>query len=124
MPNKIYRFEANLTPTFPKTSGEETIIDLGVIDGNRYLSATDSVLFSDNFELLDLATEEGGNLKELIKRESPLCRQIDEDTIRKIRMKYALNDELKALRTGDIVYKEFIETIVQEGKDKKTELGL
>jgi len=124
MTNKIYRFEANLTPTFPKTSGEETIIDLGVIVGNRYLSATESIVFSDKFEVLDLTTEDGLILKELIKKESHICNRIDEETIHKIREKYDLNDELKALRTGDEEYSSFVDGIVQEGKDKKTELGL
>ncbi len=124
MPNKIYRYDATLTPTFPETSGEEAIIDLGIIEGNRYLSATDSVVFSEDFEVLDLTIEDGLVLKEIIKKESPVCKRIDEETIRNIREKYDINDELKALRIGDTEYSAFIDGVVQEGKDQKAELGL
>lgn len=124
MANKIYRYNADQKLMFPKTEADQAIIDLGVIEGKRYLSATDTVTFEEEFEEVDLTTEDGLILKDQIKKESSECKRIDEETIRKIREKYDINEELKALRTGDTEYSTFVDGIVQEGKDKKTELGL
>ena len=124
MTNKIYRYDANQKLLFPKTETEQVIIDLGVIDGKRYLSATDTITFEEEFEEVDLTSEDGLILKDQIKKESSECKRIDEETIRKIREKYDINEELKALRTNDTEYTAFVESVVQESKDKKEKLGL
>lgn len=124
MVNKIYRYNADQRLMFPKTEADQEIIDLGVIDGKRYLSASETITFEEEFERVDLTTEEGLILKDQIKKESSECKRIDEETIRKIREKYDINEELKALRIGDADYNRFVDDVVQEGKDKKTELGL
>ncbi|MHA1540015.1 MAG: hypothetical protein ACTSXQ_06040 [Alphaproteobacteria bacterium] len=124
MSNEIYRYNAALSPAFPETSGDERIIDLGIIEGDRYLSATDQIIFPEAFEALDLTTEEGSVLKEKIRSKSPVCLTIDAEIVRKIRKKYTLNDELKALRIGNAEYNSFVEEIVAEGKQQKDDLGI
>ena len=50
--------------------------------------------------------------------------QINLEVKEAIRNKYSIEEEMKALRTGDLDYKAFIEECVAEGTAKKVALGL
>lgn len=52
----------------------------------------------------------------------PAYREIDAATAAKIRARYSVDDEFKALRTGDQDYVTFVETCVTEGRALKAAL--
>lgn len=127
MTNKIVYYPADAKPVYPDTHGEQYIADLGVYEGNRYLALGSGVVFAKQpkggvaIKAADL-TDEG--LLKYLKTESPPARQIDAETQSKIRARYPLEEELKALRTNDEEYAAYVEGVVQEGRARKTELGL
>lgn len=57
-----------------------------------------------------------------LKQKLAAFRAIDAETLAKIRARYSLEDELKALRTDDQAYKDYVAACVQEGRDKKQAL--
>ena len=100
---------------------------MGVYEGNRYLTLCGGVVFPKQpkggvaIKNADLTDE---NLLKYLKTESPPARQIDAETQSKIRERYSLEEELKALRTNDAEYVAYVESVVQEGRAKKAELCL
>jgi hypothetical protein len=50
-------------------------------------------------------------------------RDIDAATAAKIRARYSIDDEFKALRTGDKAYVAFVEACVAEGRAAKQKLA-
>lgn len=124
---KIVCYPAEAKPVYPNTSGEQYVADLGVYEGKRYLALSEGVAFPKQprggvlIREADL-TDEG--LRKYLKAESPPARQIDAETQDKIRERYSLEDELKALRVKDTEYEAYVAEVVDEGREKKAALGL
>lgn len=99
------------------------IESLGEIDGRVYLSVPKESMSS-------VVAAEGADWRKASKDEiaaltaiSPVIRQIDQDTAATIRSRYPVEEEFKALRTGDADYKAFCDAAVATGRAKKTLLG-
>ena len=124
---KIVCYPAEAKPVYPNTSGEQYIADLGVYEGKRYLALCGDVVFPKQprggvpVKEADLKDE---GVQKYLKSESPPARQIDAETQNKIRERYSLEDELKALRTKDTEYEAYVDNAVAEGRAKKEALGL
>lgn len=123
---KIVCYQTGAKPVYPNTAGDQIIVDLGVYDGKQYLALSDDVSFAKQarghtVKDADLANE---GLQKYLKSESPPARQIDIETQEKIRAKYSLENELKALRTKDTEYETYVAEAVAEGRSKKEALGL
>lgn len=58
----------------------------------------------------------------MLRKESEFAKAIDRETESKIRAKYSIEAELKALRTNDQEYKTFIEQVVAEHNAAKDAL--
>lgn len=126
MTNTIVCYDAGLKPVYPDTSGEQYIADLGVFDGKRYLALSAGVAFAKQAKGISVKKADltNADLQKYLKAESPPARQIDAETQMKIREKYSLEDELKALRTKDEEYEAYIAEVVAEGRARKEALGL
>lgn len=126
MTNKIVCYDAGLKPVYPDTSGEQYVADLGIFDGKRYLALSEGVAFPKQAKGVSVKKADLTNtdLLKYLKSESPPARQIDAETQIKIRERYSLEDELKALRTKDEEYETFISEVVAAGREKKKALGL
>lgn len=96
----------------------EKVTDLGSVDGVRYFSV------EEGLSLPALADAEIVTLSPEVRDQLPLVKDIDRQTQERIRARYSLEDELKALRTGDTTVGQFIEECVAEGRSKKAALGL
>lgn len=124
---KIVCYPAEAHPVFPNTSGDQYVADLGVYEGKQYLALSEGVAFPKQprggvpVKEADLKDE---GLQKYLKTECPPARQIDMETQLKIRERYSLESELKALRTKDMEYEAYVDSVVAEGRDKKTALGL
>lgn len=126
MVNKIVCYDAGLKPVYPDTCGEQYIADLGIYEGKRYLSLTEGLSFPKQAKGVSVKSADLSNagLLKYLKSESPPARQVDAETQMKIRGRYSLEDELKALRTKDEEYEAFVSETVADGRAKKEVLGL
>ncbi len=99
------------------------IEDLGEVDGRRYVSVAEESLAS--LKLAEGLSFRQATVEEVavLKRHSPVIRQIDLETAATIRTRYAIEDEFKAIRTEDADYLSFVETTVVQGKARKAALG-
>jgi hypothetical protein len=50
------------------------------------------------------------------------CAMVSSETRRKIRERYSIDREFEALRTDDFDYNQFVEDILDEGKEKKDKI--
>lgn len=126
MTSTIVCYDADLKPVYPDTCGEQYIADLGIFDGKRYLALSEGVVFAKQAKGISVKKADLSNadLLKYIKTESLPARQIDEETQRKIRERYSLEEELKALRTKDEEYEAYVAEVVANGRARKEVLGL
>ena len=104
--------------------GEEKAITLGGADQYMYMSIPEEMIDGylpnhPDVHLVEVeATEE---LYEKLKNTGE-CAIMDRKTRNQIEEKYPLHEELKALRTGDEEYSEFVANLVLEAKNKKRDM--
>ncbi len=124
MANKIVCYPAEVKPIYPNTCGEQRVIDLGLYMGKRYILLTDGIAFPKQPKGVSIKPADFTNsdVRKYLKTESPLAKQVDRETQDKIRQRYSLEDELKALRTGDKEYRDFVEKTVVDGRALKEEM--
>lgn len=101
--------------------GDETVINLGGVDQYMYMSIPEEIIdgYIPNHPDVDIqvvpVTEE---LYDKLKNQGE-CAMIDADTRTAIEDKYPLKEELKALRTDDSEYRQFVADIISKAKLKK-----
>ena len=107
--------------------GDEKPIDLGGADQHMYTSIPEEIVdgYIPNHPDVDIsvvpATEE---LYAKLKNKGE-CAIVDRDSRNAIEKKYPLKEELKALRTDDPEYRQFVADVISEAKLKKrTMFGL
>jgi hypothetical protein len=111
-----------------KYSGDGKVYTIGFKDDYMYISVpegtVDSYIPQPAEVDIDVVTMTPAVSADLCSWGIPF-RRIDKKTRRTIREKYSIEDEFKALRTNDLEYTEFVETLITDGKRKKLEiLGL
>lgn len=99
------------------------IEDLGDFNGRKYLSMPLDVFeqVPDQDPAIDFRVATADE-KEALKA-CPRYKLINNEVVAKIRSKYSIDDELKAIRTADPEYNAFVAEAVVEGKTKKVALG-
>ena len=81
------------------------VISLCELDGWRYISISDDSEISVPPELVTWSKVElDSTLRELLKKNSPICQSVNQQVLDKIREKYSLDDELYFARIaiGDL----------------------
>lgn len=120
--------------TFPvdKDTNQRLGEELATIDGVTYICIPDGATLpakqpteiSKSVELVVLTP----TLKSEISAASPLVRVINDFVKDTIRSKYAIEDELKLLRTSPSAdfdeYNDFVEAVRAIGREKKAAIGL
>lgn len=118
--------------SIPEQGGEvgytfHVVEQIGDFDGRYYYSLPDE--FYNRF--MEHEQEDGVDLKEHtpedlvdIRGKLSTYKFINSTVAEKIREKYRIEDEIKALNTGDADYKVYRQKCIDEGNEKKIALGL
>lgn len=117
-----YRIVDGIDITIKGWTGNEPVAHIGDAGDWRYLSMPDGVEY-DIDEVLDLQEVDVVADKPIIKTLF-VYKEINEAVKARIRSRYDIDAELKALRTSDAAYLAFIEEAVAEGTARKQSLGL
>ena len=107
-------------------NGNEGCLTLAIgLDGYTYISIPEEVLpaYVPQPDEVGIEVLEDPDTELLATlRKHGECVTISGEIRRKIREKYSVDREFEALRTDDFEYKQFVEDLLAEGKEKKDKI--
>jgi hypothetical protein len=108
----------------------EPIVELATLDdGYTYISVPDGATISSSSDLVEVEDVElTPVLRKQIRKASPHVALIKQRINERIRERYSESDEFQMLRTGPTTessaYNDYVESVLEWGRDQRRELGL
>ena len=100
------------------------------VDGWTYVTVPDGVVLPEQPEIIsatltEINFEDEPEAKDIINEASPHIQLINDRVVEKIRLKYTINDEIKAIRTGETnEYNDYVEACRAWGRTEKAKFGM
>lgn len=143
----LYKYQIYSTPgpngttLFFNNTEDNTLQEISIVDGWRYVYVPDEAVIPEQpTEINWQPVELNPILRESIKANSPQCNRVNEEMQKKIRSKYALEDEQYFSRIGIgaalgvyqfepgeqealLAFGEYVETVRQWGREQRQAIG-